>query len=195
MTSTSSVSVRPFWRAKREVTAQLVGPIHGDQRAHGGQAAVPAREAGARPHVAEQHVVGELGELGCHVAHQPLRRRGPGAGSGRRRGASSRRRCLTVLFVADYLHPFDGLAVQCLLHGDVGHGAVGCGAVPVLHAGRDAHHVAGADDFNRTVPPLYAPHTGRDDQRLAQTDACARRCVRRARRSPNRRTLGPARWA
>src|SRR3977135_624364 len=41
-----------------------------------------------------------------------------------------------------------------LLHGDVGHEAVGRGAVPVVLAGLEEDAVAGADDLDRAAAPL-----------------------------------------
>jgi hypothetical protein len=55
-----------------------------------------------------------------------------------------------VLLVGDVLAPCDGAAlVVDFLHGEVGHEAVGSGAVPVVFAGLEVHAVAGADDLDR----------------------------------------------
>src|SRR5215211_3505520 len=66
-----------------------------------------------------------------------------------------------VLLVRDVLHPFDVLAVEGLLQGDVHHRGVGGGAVPVLLAGRNPYRVAGPDFADRSTPeldPSYAEH-------------------------------------
>ncbi len=44
----------------------------------------------------------------------------------------------------------------------------GKGPVPMLHAGRDAHHVAGVDLLDRATPLLHSSGPGRDDQRLPE---------------------------
>src|SRR3954462_8291507 len=50
-----------------------------------------------------------------------------------------------VFVVGDVSEPGDDLSVVVgFLDGDVGHEPVGCGAVPVLLAGFDVAHVAGA---------------------------------------------------
>src|SRR3954469_5884326 len=49
------------------------------------------------------------------------------------------------LIVADLLHPVDALSVEGLGDRDVGHRGGGGRAVPVLLAGRNPDHVAGAD--------------------------------------------------
>src|SRR5205807_5821640 len=63
-----------------------------------------------------------------------------------------------VLLVGDVLAPVDGAAlVVDLLHRQMGHEAVGRGAVPVVLARLEVDAVAGADDLDRTVAPLAAP--------------------------------------
>src|ERR671912_66660 len=50
-----------------------------------------------------------------------------------------------VLLVANLFHPIDRLAVERLRDGDVAHRRGVRGAVPMLLAGREPDHVAGAD--------------------------------------------------
>ena len=73
-----------------------------------------------------------------------------------------------VLIVADLFEPVDGFAVELFLDGDVGHGGVGSGAVPMFFAGREPDHVAGADFFDGAAPVLGPAAAGGDDQRLAE---------------------------
>jgi len=47
--------------------------VAGGGRRHGDQAAVALGQAGALPHLAEQHAVGETGQRGCDVATRPPR--------------------------------------------------------------------------------------------------------------------------
>src|SRR5438067_13402460 len=63
-----------------EVAAQLVGTRERDERCHGNQAAVALRQSGALPHIAEDHLVGELTQLRKDVSDL--------ADGGRRRRAS-----------------------------------------------------------------------------------------------------------
>ena len=59
-----------------------------------------------------------------------------------------------ILLVADLLHPFDRLAVERLLDGDMGHGGGRRGAVPVLLARREDDDVAGANLLDRAALAL-----------------------------------------
>src|SRR3954453_16905637 len=52
--------------------AELIGAVERNERAHGDEAAVALGELRPLPNVAEQHVIGQLGELGRDVAHQLL---------------------------------------------------------------------------------------------------------------------------
>src|SRR5437764_2265037 len=73
-----------------------------------------------------------------------------------------------VLFVADLLHPVDGLAVELFLDGDVRHGR-GCrGTVPMLLTRRKPDHVTRPNFLNRAPPALYQPTASRHDQGLTQ---------------------------
>src|SRR2546427_5543317 len=75
---------------------------------------------------------------------------------------------LPILFVADFLHPVDGLAVEPFLNGDVRHGGRWRGAVPMLLARRERDHVTRPNLLDRASPALGAAATCRHDQRLAQ---------------------------
>src|SRR5208337_2412517 len=77
-------------------------------------------------------------------------------------------RSTPVLFVADLLHPVDGLAVERLLNGDVGHCGGRGGAVPVLLARRNPDDVARPDLFDGTAPALRPSEAECDDQDLAE---------------------------
>ena len=60
-----------------------------------------------------------------------------------------------VLLVADVLTPRDGAALLVdLLHREVGHEAVGGGAVPVVLARLEEHPVAGADHLDLPAAAL-----------------------------------------
>jgi hypothetical protein len=53
------------------------------------------------------------------------------------------------------LAPSDGAALVIdLLHGEVGHEAVGCGAMPVLLGGLEEDAIAGPDYLDRAAAPL-----------------------------------------
>src|SRR5207247_8296445 len=59
--------------------------------------------------------------------------------------------------VGDVLAPVRAVAfVVDLEHCEVGHEAVGGGAMPVILAGPEEHTVSGADDLDRAVPPATA---------------------------------------
>src|SRR5689334_7586968 len=75
-------------------------------------------------------------------------------------GSSAARWRRSIFLVGHVLTPGDGAArVIDLLHGDVGHEAVGCGAVPVVLAGFEVNRVAGPDDLDRATAPLTEAHT------------------------------------
>src|SRR5438067_4990530 len=77
-----------------------------------------------------------------------------------------------VLFVADLLHPVDGLAVELFLDGDVRHGR-GCrGAVPMLLTRREPDHVTWPDLLDRAAPALGPAAAGGHDQGLASGWLC-----------------------
>src|SRR5204863_957012 len=72
-----------------------------------------------------------------------------------------------ILLVGNVLHPFDGLAIARLLHRQVDHGVVRGGAMPVLLAGRNPDHVAGADLPHRAAPDLGPTDPRHDVKRLS----------------------------
>jgi hypothetical protein len=65
-----------------QVRLDLLGASGRDQGGDGDEAAVAGGELGTGPHVAEQHLVGQVGELRGDVADQLLGRAGGGAGHG-----------------------------------------------------------------------------------------------------------------
>src|SRR5258708_3938514 len=73
-----------------------------------------------------------------------------------------------ILLVADLFQPIGGLAVECLLNGDVRQSRGGSGPMPVLFAGREPDHVAGMDLFDRSAPAPDAARARGHDQRLPQ---------------------------
>src|SRR5579872_4598424 len=74
----------------------------------------------------------------------------------------------SVLLIGDVLHPIDNLAVAPFLDSNMSHRRSRRGAVPVLFAGRDPHHIARADFVDGTAPALNASAARRDDKGLAQ---------------------------
>src|SRR5437764_9434259 len=73
-----------------------------------------------------------------------------------------------VLFVADLLHPVDGLAVEPFLNGDVRHGRGWSGTVPMFLTRREPDHVPRSDFLDWTTPALDPATASRHDQGLAQ---------------------------
>jgi hypothetical protein len=73
-----------------------------------------------------------------------------------------------VLFVGDLLHPVDGLAVECLLNGDVGHRRGRRGAVPVFLIGLEPDYISRVDFLDRSTLALYQAAARRDDEDLAK---------------------------
>src|SRR5262249_4216493 len=71
-----------------------------------------------------------------------------------------------ILFVADLLQPFDDLAVERLLNGEVRHCRGRRGAVPMLFMRRAPDHVARSNFHFGSSIALHPPAPGRDDQRL-----------------------------
>jgi hypothetical protein len=65
-------------------------------------------------------------------------------------------------------HPVDGLAVKPFLNGDVGHGGVGSGAVPMLLSGREPDYVAGVNLFDGATFVLRPSAACGDDEGLAE---------------------------
>src|SRR5437667_3427792 len=75
---------------------------------------------------------------------------------------------LPILFVVDFLHPVDGLAVEPFLNRDVRHGSRWRGAVPVFLTGRERDHVTGANLLDRAAPTPGASAARRHDERLTE---------------------------
>jgi hypothetical protein len=74
-----------------------------------------------------------------------------------------------VLLVGDVLAPVDGAAgVVGFLHGDVGHEALGSGAVPVLLAGLEVDAIAGCDDLDGAAFALAEADALGDVDRLPE---------------------------
>src|SRR5581483_2988891 len=70
--------------------------------------------------------------------------------------------------VSYVLEPFDMLAVERFLHGEVLHRIIRRGAVPMLLARRNPHGIAGADFADRPTPGLHAANAGENAQRLSE---------------------------
>ena len=75
---------------------------------------------------------------------------------------------LLILFVTDLFHPAGVFSVQRFTDGNMRHGAVSGGPMPVLDIGRKPDHIAGVDFLHRPVPLLHQSFTGGDYQRLPQ---------------------------
>ena len=73
-----------------------------------------------------------------------------------------------VLLVANLLHPFDRLALERLLDGDMGHGGGRRRAVPMFLAGSEDHDVARADLLDRPALASRAAATCGDDKDLTE---------------------------
>ncbi|MNL03873.1 hypothetical protein D3C87_1244210 [compost metagenome] len=73
----------------------------------------------------------------------------------------------TVLIIGDLLQPIHTLAVDRAGHGQVSHGARGCGTVPMIDARRADDHVARMDFLYRPAPFLGQADTGDHHQTLA----------------------------
>src|SRR3954447_24425703 len=87
---------------------------------------------------------------------------------GKRGGSARALARAAVLLVGDVLAPCHGAAgLVVLLHGDVGHEAVGRGAVPVILCGLEEHAVAGADRLDRAALALAPADALGDEDRLA----------------------------
>src|SRR3989475_7402060 len=72
-----------------------------------------------------------------------------------------------VLLFTDVLHPVDVPSADRFLNGDVRHSSRRRGAVPVLDARRNSHHIARPDFLYPTAPLLDASGAGGDEQDLA----------------------------
>jgi len=72
-----------------------------------------------------------------------------------------------VLLVSHLFHPLDNLAEFFFLaNGNMRHGTVRSGPVPVLDAHRTNNDVTRPDFLNRFAPFLRPAHAGSDDQNL-----------------------------
>src|SRR5206468_3839301 len=75
---------------------------------------------------------------------------------------------LPILFIAHLFHPVDGLPVESFLNGDMRHGRLGRGAMPMLLTRREPDHVTGSDLLDRPAPALGASTARRHDEGLAE---------------------------
>lgn len=67
----------------------------------------------------------------------------------------------------DVFHPGDDFAAFIgLLDGEVDHGAVGCGAVPVLFAGGEPGGIAGSEAFDLAAFALGFADSAEDEDHL-----------------------------
>src|SRR3954463_12053379 len=73
-----------------------------------------------------------------------------------------------VLIVGDVFEPFDSLAIELLLQGNVRHRVCRRRPMPMLFARRKPDNVTRPDLFDRSAPALRASGTGSDDQRLPE---------------------------
>src|SRR6266566_3865233 len=73
-----------------------------------------------------------------------------------------------VLFVANFVHPVDNLAVELFLNGNVRHRRGRRGAVPMLLPRRNPDHVTRPNFLDRTSPALDPAAAGRDDESLTE---------------------------
>src|SRR5438128_1951318 len=103
----------------------------------------------------------------CHRRQPPCWHAGQGGSGGREEGGPSPwipslRKKVTptpprsglVLFVADLLHPVNGLAVETFLNSDVRHGRGWRGPVPMFLPRRKPDHVTWPNLLNRPTPAL-----------------------------------------
>jgi hypothetical protein len=74
----------------------------------------------------------------------------------------------SVSLVADVLELVDGLAVQRLLNGDVGHGRGRRRAVPMFLAGLEPHDITRSNFLDWSALALNSAAARRDDQELAK---------------------------
>src|SRR5438067_11493587 len=76
--------------------------------------------------------------------------------------------CLSVLLLADLLHPVHDLAVELFLDRDLRHGGRRRGAVPVLLVRRTPHDVPGADDMHGPALARHVAAAGRAAHAVAE---------------------------
>ncbi len=75
---------------------------------------------------------------------------------------------LPVLFIADLLHPIDGLAAELFGNGNVRHRSVRRGPVPVLLTGRNPDNISLPDFVHGIAPALHPAVSLCYDQNLPQ---------------------------
>lgn len=84
--------------------------------------------------------------------------------AGAYRSVSSR----AVVAIAHLLHPIDHLPLECLLDGDVRHGALLAGSVPVLFIRGKPDDVARVYSFNLAAIALHPAATGNNNKCLSK---------------------------
>src|SRR5438105_1755481 len=80
-----------------------------------------------------------------------------------------------VLLLGHLLHPFDRLAVERLLNGDMCHGRGRRGAMPMLLASFEPDDISRADLLDLAAVALYPTAAEGDNQRLPQRVGVPRR--------------------
>src|SRR6267154_1037369 len=98
-----------------------------------------------------------LTECGANILESPLANR-----------AKNKPHSPPVLFVADFFHPVDNLAVELFLNRDVRHGRGWGSSMPVLLAGREPDHITGPDILDGSAFALRPAAARSDDKRLPQ---------------------------
>jgi hypothetical protein len=72
-----------------------------------------------------------------------------------------------VLIISDLFLPDDVLAIEDTGYDQVGHGRVGCGAMPMIDVGRAPDGVAGFEGNNFSIPRSGQAYTGGHDHMLS----------------------------
>ena len=168
-----------------QMKRKLVRPVASDERSDRDETAITRTEAGAFPHVAEEHFVGVLRERGSDVA-----KGFPGIGGCFRHSIPPRHRF--VLRIGDFLHPLDDLSVEQFLNRDVRHTGGRRRAVPVLHARWRPDDISWTDFFDRAAPMLHTADAGGHNEHLAAWMGVPRRtraCFERNRRARSPRRI------
>src|SRR5271154_4687117 len=81
----------------------------------------------------------------------------------------------SVLFVTHMFHPFNNLAVELFLNGNMRHPGRWRGAMPVLFPGSKPDHITRMNFLHRPAPALRPTAARGDDQRLAERMRMPRR--------------------